>query len=369
MKKPRIIFHIDLNAFFASVEMILDPYLEGKVFAVGGSKYFKGGILTTASYQARQYGINSAMSVKEAYERYPNLIVVPNKHHEYSKYSRLFIETLKTFTPIVYQASIDEAYLDVTDTIDTNRPLALAKTIQKTLLGMKLPCSIGIAPTLFLAKTASDLKKPLGITILRKRDIKAKLYSLNVDKIHGIGRKTSSRLHEVGIQTVAELMNPIHKQTIINAIGKNAYESHYRDLSGNSSDYVDTKKYEIPQSISTETTLTNYINHKDVVKQELDILFQECYKRLIDENLLAKNVFIKFRTDRFETTTKTRSLAEETDDIVLLEATYDELFEVFYQGETLRLLGVGFGSIIHKRDFKMDRTLFNYKEVDSKIDS
>lgn len=364
MKKPRIIFHIDLNAFFASVEMILDPYLKNKVFAVGGSRYFSGGILTTASYKARKYGISSAMSVQEAYRRYPNLIVVPNKHDVYQKYSKMFIDTLKAYTHHIYQASIDEAYLDVTDIIDTKQPLKLAKSIQQTLLKLQLPCSIGIGPTLFLAKTASDLKKPLGITVLRKRDIKRILYPLNVNQIHGIGKKTSARLHEINIQTVKDFMNPKHRAIIIKTIGENGYLSHYADLSGTSSDYVDTKKHEIPQSISQETTLTNYIDHIDVVKQELDILFSECYKRLIDEDLMTKSVFIKFRTDTFQTTTKTRSIHEETNDINLLEQIYDDLFYAFYQGETLRLLGVGFGNIIHKRDFKQDRNLFNYKEID-----
>lgn len=364
MKKPRIIFHIDLNAFFASVEIILDPYLKNKVFAVGGSSYFKGGILTTASYNARKYGIHSAMSVKEAYERYPNLIVVPNKHHEYAKYSKIFMDTLKNYTDHIYQASIDEAYMDVTDIIDTKNPLKLAKDIQTTLLKLQLPCSIGIGPTLFLAKTASDFKKPLGITILRKRDIKRRLYPLNVNQIHGIGKKTSKRLHEIGIHLVADFMNVENKSIIIKTIGENSYRSHKLDLLGDSSDYVDTKKHEIPQSISTENTLTNYIDHIDVVKQELDILFSECYKRLIDEDLMTKSVFIKFRTDAFITTTKTKSLHEETDDITLLEQTYDDLFYEFYQGETLRLLGVGFGNIIHKKDYKQERTLFNYKEVD-----
>lgn len=368
MKKPRIIFHIDLNAFFASVEIILDPYLKNKVFAVGGSSYFKGGILTTASYKARHYGIHSAMSVKEAYERYPNLIVVPNKHHEYAKYSKVFIDTLRTFTDHIYQASIDEAYMDVTDIIDTKNPLKLAKAIQTKLLAQQLPCSIGIGPTLFLAKTASDFKKPLGITILRKRDIKKLIYPLNVSQIHGIGKKTSQRLHDHQIHTVADFMNPHNKSSIIKAIGENGYLSHRQDLLGESDDYVDTKKYEIPQSISTENTLTNYIDHIDVVKQELDMLFSECYKRLVDENLMTKSVFIKLRTDAFVTTTKTKSLHEETDDINILEQTYDDLFYAFYQGETLRLLGVGFGNIIHKKDFKQERTLFNYKQMDKSMD-
>lgn len=368
MKKPRIIFHIDLNAFFASVEMILDPYLKNKVFAVGGSSYFKGGIITTASYKARKYGIHSAMTVKEAYERYPKLIMVPNKHNEYGKYSRMFIDVLKTYTEEIYQASIDEAYIDVTNIIDVANPLKLAKDIQNKLLKIKLPCSIGIGPTLFLAKMASDFKKPLGITILRKREIKKMLYPLDIGKIHGIGKKTSAKLQEINIKTVKDFMDLNNKEKIIEAIGNNSYLSYKADLTGNSSSLVDPEKYLIPKSVSSETTLTNYIDHVDIVKQELDILFNECYKRLIDEDLLTKSVFIKFRTDQFKTMTKTKSLVEETNDINILENAYDELFYEFYQGETLRLLGVGFANIVHKKDFQVIRNLFNYKEVDKLVD-
>ena len=150
MKKPvNIIFHIDLNAFFASVEMIENPSLKQKVFAVGGGLNFqRGGILTTASYKARHYGIRSGMSISEAMNLYPKLIVVPNRHKLYHKYSRLFIDYLKTYTHLVWQVSIDEAYMDVTSLSDQIHPLELAKKIQKELIRLyQLPSSIGIAPT------------------------------------------------------------------------------------------------------------------------------------------------------------------------------------------------------------------------------
>ena len=143
---------------------------------------------------------------------------------------------------------------------------------------MKLPCSIGIGPTLFLAKMASDFKKPLGITILRKRDIKKILYPLDISEIHGIGKKTSAKLHEIEIKTVKDFMDINNQDKIIEAIGKNSYLSYKADLTGNSSSVVDPYKYLIPKSVSSETTLTNYIDHVDIVKQELDILFNECYK-------------------------------------------------------------------------------------------
>lgn len=367
-KKVKIIFHIDLNAFYASVEMILNPYLKDRVFAVGGrGGYFRGGVLTTASYKARQYGIRSGMNVTEAMERYPKLIVVPNNFQAYKKYSEIFYNYLRSYTNQIYQASIDEVYMDVTDLMDEIHPIKLAKKIQKELNeDYGLPVSIGIGPTLFLAKMGSDYKKPLGITVMRKRDVKRKLYHKPINIVFGIGKKTNERLSEVEIHTIEDFLDPNNQHKIIDAIGENAYYSSVADLLGQSSDYVDVNKYAIPQSISNETTLNQDINIIDLLKETLDDLFIETHERLIKEELLCKNVFIKLRYSNFETTTKTTTLPEYEDDYERLNFLVHELFDVDYDGSPLRLIGVGFGNIIRKSDYKEDRTLFNYKEVDKK---
>lgn len=364
-KTTKVIFHIDLNAFYASVEMILDPHLKEKVFAVGGgTNYFRSGVLTTASYKARKYGIRSGMTVFEAYQKYPNLIIVPNKRREYQKYSKLFFKTLKTFTTHIYQASIDEAYLDVTDIIDFENPLLLAKAMQEALLKHQLPASIGIAPTLFLAKMASDLKKPLGITILRKRDLKTVLYPLPVGEVHGIGVKTEERLKTVNINTIADFMNPKNKEAIIKAIGENAYWASKNDLLGKSSDFVDVHKYEIPQSISNENTLSFDLDNRDLLKLELAEIFNKTHQRLKKEELLCRSVFVKLRNNLFETKTKTKSFLKETADYELLYHTAEDLFEELFIEEPIRLIGVGFANIIPLSDLKEERTLFNYQRLD-----
>lgn len=364
-KKSKIIFHIDLNAFYASVEMILDPNLKTKVFAVGGGLNFsRGGVLTTASYRARKFGIHSGMSVYEAYQKYPNLIVVSNKRREYQKYSEIFMDTLKTFTNQVLQASIDEAYLDVTDRVGSNDPRVLAKEIQDTLLKKELPSSVGIGPTLFLAKMASDLKKPLGITMLRKEDVKKVLYHLDVGEVHGIGTKTKERLNDINILTIADFMNINNKEEIIKTIGINSYLSRRDDLLGNSSDFVDVYKYEIPKSISNENTLSFDMDNRDLLKEELNQLFEKTHQRLLKEKLLCRSVFVKLRNNKFETKTKTQSLIKETNAYLTLFEMMGDLFEELFTEEPIRLIGVGFSNIIHLDEVKVDRTLFNYLEVD-----
>ncbi len=366
-KKVKIIFHIDLNAFYASVEMILDPYLKNKVFAVGGrANYFRSGVLTTASYKARKYGIRSGMSIAEALTKYPKLIVIPNNMSQYKKYSNLFINHLKTYTDIVYQASIDEAYMDVTN-IKGIHPLKLAKQIQQELLTKyELPCSIGIGPTLFLAKMGSDYKKPMGITVIRKRDLEKKLYHLPINKVFGIGKKTTERLNEINVFTVQDFLAKKSKQAIINAIGENAYFSHSKDLLGKSSDFVDVNKYAVPKSISNETTLSYDVDIIEVLKEVLDDLFKETYERLIKEKLLCKNVFIKLRYADFVTSSKTTSFTSHTDDYNLIYNTFVDLFDNNYNNKPVRLLGVGFGGTILKKDYQEDRTIFNYQNLDKK---
>lgn len=367
-KRPKIIFHIDLNAFYASVEMILDPHLKNRVFAVGGKGgYFRGGILTTASYKARKYGIRSGMSVNEALDRYPRLIVVPNNFEAYNKYSNIFYNYLKQYTKKLYKASIDEVYMDVTEISMKIHPFKLAKKIQSELNEKYgLPVSIGIAPTLFLAKMGSDYKKPLGITVMRKKDVFKKLFSKPIGIVFGIGVKTNEKLQEIGINTISDFLNLDNRDKIIKAIGKNAYYSTCDDLNGDSTDFVDVNKHAIPQSISNETTLAHDIDIIEVLKERLNELFRETHERLKEEQLLCKSVFIKIRYSNFETTTKTISLTDYDDDYENLNYVANELFEVHYNGRPLRLIGVGFSNIIKKEDYKEDRTLFNYQQVDKK---
>ncbi len=221
--KGRIIFHIDMNAYFCSVHCKLNPTLRGKAFAVGREGTYKG-VLSTASYEARKLGIHSAMPIIEAYKILPTLLVVNSNYEEYKKYHYLFVNIIREYTNLIEVASIDELYADMTEISEKIHPVVLAKEIQLRLLReLDLPCSIGIAPTLFLAKMASDMKKPLGLTVLRKREIKEKLYPLSVKDIFGIGKKTYPKLIDAGINTIEDFMNPENEELIIKLIGNNSY--------------------------------------------------------------------------------------------------------------------------------------------------
>lgn len=363
----RVIFHIDLNAFFASVEMIENPQLKHKVFAVGGGLNFnRGGILTTASYKARQYGIRSAMTISQALSLYPKLIVVPSRHGLYQQYSQKFIDYLRTYTPLVWQVSIDEAFMDVTD-IEGIHPLALAKQIQTQLVKLyQLPSSIGIAPTLFLAKMGSDMKKPMGITVIRKRDVKQKIYPLPIKDMYGLGKKTYPRLEKLGILTISDFVDMNNQAKVLSVISKKSYDSYLLDIHGLSSNQVDPSKYALPKSISNETTLSFDTDIESVIKDTLIAQLKDAYPRMLRDQLQTKTIGIRIRYHNFETTQKVKTIAQYTDDYTLIEDTILELFEAFYTGKPVRLIGVSLNNLKLKSEIATPYDLFTYQKISEK---
>ena len=199
----RIIFQVDMNSFYASVEQAHNPSLKGKAIAIAGDPKQRRGILVTCSYEARAKGIYTTMSVWEAKRKSPDLILLPPDFPKYRTASKAMFDILRSYTPLVEPVSIDEGYMDVTN-ISGNKAIELAESLQRRILReLDLPCSIGIAPNKFLAKTASDMKKPMGITVLRKRELPEKLWPKKVIEMHGIGESTAHRLNELGIYSIA----------------------------------------------------------------------------------------------------------------------------------------------------------------------
>lgn len=359
----KIIFHIDLNAFFASCAVIKDPYLKDKAFVVGGSATSKRGVVSTASYEARKHGIHSAMNINDALRIYPKLIIVPTQFSLYHKYSNFFFQFLKRYSNIVLAGSIDEAYVDMTEASMRKHPLDLAKEIQEGLLKeYQLPCSIGIAPTLFLAKMASDMKKPLGITVIRKKDIVEKLFPLPIKEMYGIGKKTYPKLESLGVYTIGDFTKKEHHESILSIMSEQSYESYLDHIMGRSSNMIDPKKYQIPQSVSNETTLNYPMDQGDAILQILKDLLEQTHERLVKEELVAKTIGIKLRTSDFETFSRGVTLTEYTDDYDQFLEKMENLFESNFNGQTIRLVGIYLNQVIQKKDLKIDFNLFNYQE-------
>ncbi|MDE6660444.1 MAG: DNA polymerase IV, partial [Anaeroplasmataceae bacterium] len=361
----KIILHVDMNAFFCAVACILNPALRGKVFAIGRENSYRG-VISSASYEARALGIHSAQSLKEAYTLVPDLIVVHIDYSYYVEYHNKFLNILNQYSKLVEVASIDEAYLDITEMSKTRHPLVIAKEIQMRILKEAgLSCSIGIAPTLFLAKMASDMKKPLGITVLRKRDVKEKLYPLSVSDIFGIGKKTYPTLISNDIKTIADFMDPVNKEKVIRLIGQNTYDYAYSHILGNSSNVVDPNRRSESESISTSQTFDRVINSSIEVLYELRRMTREMVTKLTKSHYFTKTITITLRNVDFKTITRSKSI-DYTDEF---DAIYDvvvDLVEEHYHDEPLRLLGVGLSNLKEQKDLPKEYNLFTLEDENEK---
>ncbi|MDE7106279.1 MAG: DNA polymerase IV [Anaeroplasmataceae bacterium] len=366
----KIILHVDMNAFFCSVACLLNPALRGKVFAIGRENSYRG-VISSASYEARALGIHSAQSLKEAYSLVPDLIVVHLDYNHYVHYHQEFLKILNQYSKLVEVASIDEAYLDITEMSKTRHPLVIAKEIQKRILKeIGLSCSIGIAPTLFLAKMASDMKKPLGITVLRKRDVKELLYPLPVSDIFGIGKKTYPPLIKNDIKTIADFMDPLNQEKIIHLIGKNTFDYAYSHILGKSSNIVDPNRRSESESISTSQTFDRVIQSSIEVLYELRKMTRELVNKLKKDHYFTKTITITLRNVEFKTITRSRSI-DYTDDYDTIFDIVVDLVDEHYHDEPLRLVGVGLSNLKEEKALPKEYNLFTISddmEKESTID-
>lgn len=364
----KIIFHIDMNAFFCSVACILNPFLRGKPFAIGRENSYKG-VVSTASYEARAYGIHSAMPLSVAYKLKPDLMVVSVDYKYYQYYHNKFVELIKKYTNIIEVASIDEVYADMTEASLSKHPLVIAKEIQARLLKeYNLSCSIGIAPTLFLAKMASDIKKPLGVTVLRKRDIEKILYPLSVKEIYGIGKKTYPKLIENGINTIGDFMNEENFYKIVNLIGENQFYSSYNNLKGLSSNIVNPNRYSESNSISTSMTYDIALISEAEILYELRKMTREIHSKMIHDGYFTKTISIVLRDTDFQTISRQKTLDTYTDDFLIIFETVQELLEENFLDKGYRLIGVGLNNLVDKDHIPKEYNLFNVLSYDQRED-
>ncbi len=362
MKKVKVIFHIDLNQFFCAVAILLNPSLKGKAFAIGRENTTKG-VISTASYQARKFGVHSGMPTIEALRKYKKLILVNPAYNNYVKYSEQFFKILSQYTDVVLPMSIDEGYLDVTkQTLENNiHPVEYAQIIQKRVKDeLGLECSIGIAPTLFLAKMASDMKKPMGITILRKRDCVNILGPLQIEQVYGIGKKSSEKLHFLKIHTINDFINEENKYLITKIFSEKIYESYIEKIKGNSSNIVE-KEISKNKSISHSQTYDKPLKTQEEILLHLNHQTEELVKQLEELNLRTKTITITLRDIFFKTITRSITI-EYTDELEIIKRVVEDLLEINYKNEHLRLVGVTLGNLKTLEETILI-TLFNVYDI------
>lgn len=300
----RKIIHIDMDAFFASVEERDDPELAKHplVIACHPSDTGGRGVVTTANYLARQYGIHSAMSAQKAFELCPQAIFKPGNHQKYREVSHQIRAIFHRYTDVIEPVSIDEAYLDVTrNKIDCPSAIKIARMIQRDIWQeTHLSCSAGVSYNKFLAKLSSDYHKPRGMTVVLPEDAVAFLKQLPIEKFHGIGKKTVPRMHEMGIYTGAELYE-MSEMALIRAFGKMGY-SLYRKVRGIHDSPVSVTRER--KSVGKEHTYGNPLTTEEQVVSQLRSIAEEVAEALKRTQKHGKTVVLKVRYTDYSTITK-----------------------------------------------------------------
>ncbi|MBM3179028.1 MAG: DNA polymerase IV [Chloroflexi bacterium] len=361
---PRTILHLDLDAFFCSVEEIQNPDLRGKPFAVGG-KPNERGVVASCSYAARAMGVRSAMPMSRAIRLCRNLVIVPGRHHLYSEYSEKVMIKLRDLTPFVEQISIDEAFLDISDIRKT--PARLALDLQTAIKNeLHLPSSIGIASNKLVAKIATEVGKkssalsgvtsalrgtqskgkiigpPFGLTIVPFGDEAKFLAPLPADMLWGVGPKTFARLSEVGIHTIGDIARWPERE-LVNLFGENG-----RDLWQHAQG-IDNRPIVIvyeTKSVSQETTFNVDVRDEKTLEKTLRELSMQVGRQLRKNDLAGKTVKLKIRWSDFTTITRQVTLPTSTNNDDEISRTAIKLMKTVRKpNQAVRLIGVGVSGI------------------------
>lgn len=357
----RVIFHIDLNAYFASAAVCIEPELAGKPLVI--TRDNPRSIITTASYQARALGIHSAMPLFQAKKICPDIIVREPDFKLYNDLSNQFFAIVASYSPILAVGSIDECYVDVTKLFKDKTytdPYVLAQKIQQEVYDkLHLECSIGISHNKFLAKMASDLKKPMGITILTKKNIKEVMWPLDIGSFYGIGKKSQEVLRSNNINTIQDLAN-YHNYDLLTSIFMNRAFIIYRQANG-----IDTQPVvgkDKLSSVGNSTTLDQISNDQNYLEDTLSSLASHVSARAKKRELISNSISITIKYKNGQTITRQTIISRFTNDFEDIISTAKMLFDNNYNGMLVRLLGVSLNNTIEIKNYNQQLSLFDHQE-------
>ncbi len=321
----RMIFHVDMDAFYASVEQFENPSLRGKPVIIGGVDSNRG-VVSTASYEARVFGVHSAMPVAQARKKCPHGIFLSGRHYLYGEYSRRLMDCLSEYTPILEQLSVDEAFLDMTgserlfgEAEESGLKLKLAI---RDRLG--ITASVGVAENKFLAKLASDVNKPFGVKVVFPNEVQNFLDPMSVDKLWGVGKKTLMQLHQVGFYTIAQLREQPLKNLAAH-FGENFAAHLFHLVRGQDDRDVITESQE--KSISHEQTFEVDTSNEDILTAALLNLSERVARRARKDALKGRTITFVWRNPDFSRQSHSQSLPEPTDSSQTIFGSITELFK------------------------------------------
>ena len=344
-ERERKILHVDMDAFYASVEQRDRPELRGKPVIVGGRPEERG-VVAAASYEARRYGIHSAMPTARALRLCPQAVLLKPRMGYYRRISQRIREIFRSYTPLVEPLSLDEAFLDVTGSERLFGPAEeIGQEIQKRIFQeLGLMCSVGVGPNKFLAKLASAHKKPNGFTVIRPEDVERFLWDLPVEKLWGVGPATARKLRAMGLQTVGDLRR-VPQEELARRFGRWGLRLWERARGRDDRPVVPERE---PKSLSRETTFPRDVYDDRALERVLARLVREVVEDLRGEERRARTVQIKVRFADFTTITRQRTLPEPTDSLRAIQEAARRLLRerVERKGRGVRLLGVGVSNLV-----------------------
>src|SRR5262245_20272426 len=363
MPVMRFIAHVDMDAFYASVELLRYPELRGKPLVIGGRRRsvqepgtfptlreYKGrGVITTATYEARAFGVHSGMALMRAAKKAPDALLLPADFDEYRRYSRLFKDAVRALAPSIEDRGIDEIYADLTGLVpagDWSEAKRLAGAVQSAVReATALSCSIGVAPNKLLAKFASELDKPGGLSMLTEADIPERVWPLPVRKVNGVGPKAAARLEELGIRTIGELATA-DPALLVSRFG--ARHGAWMHEAANGRDDRPVVTHSEPKSISRETTFEDDL-HPVRDREALGEIFTDLCVRLARDlerkGYAGRTIGLKLRYDNFKTLTRDRTLDAPTRDAAEIRRIAGECLKRVPLERRIRLLGVRIGAL------------------------
>ena len=351
--KPRTIIHVDMDAFYASVEVMDNPALAGKPVIVGGTRESRG-VVAAASYEARVFGVRSAMSTARAERLCPHGVFIAPRMSRYAEVSHDIRGILDAYTPLVEPISIDEAFLDVTASRalfgtgpDIGR--AIKRRIREEI---GLVASVGVAPNKYLAKLASDLEKPDGFVVITQEEAEARLAPLPAWRLWGVGKKTEESFAKAGLHTIADVAKA--PDSLLERLA-GSYAPRLKQLARGLDDRAVVSDAEA-KSIGAENTFARDIADAGALRAELDLLSERVAQRARADGMAGFTVNLKARYADFTTVTRAKTLNDATSDSVAIRDAARELLETRLgrEGRALRLLGVSLSNLTHAEELSLD---------------
>jgi len=361
-----LIMHIDMDAFFAAIEQRDNPELRGKPVIVGALPNSKRGVVSTCSYEARKYGVHSAMPISQAYKKCPNGIYLRGSHSLYSSVSRQVMSALETISPVIEQVSVDEAYIDISGLQRLwGKPEEIGKKAKALIFeATQLNSSVGIGPNRMIAKIASDYEKPDGLTVVKENEILDFLAPMDISRMRGVGKVLCKKLRSHGINKITELRIWPQKE-LANIFGDNCANHLYRQSRGIASDVVGLRGER--KSISKETTFGDDVTDQEYLRATMRWQAQDVGRTARRHKLEALSIHIKIRLEGFETHTRSKKFKSPTnlsDDI--FKAGWKLYQSSKFVGKPVRLIGVGISDWQNKTQIDMfSETSNKNKEIDN----